>query len=419
MSKIFGVSRFVMDSGERYCLVVDRSTGLPIYYPNLFLVTQLRNKSDAFSTIEAAAWNLVVLLRFLDERNIDLEQRFLKKDFLKIHELDALRDFCQRKWRKLPANITYHPASFSPDEIKDSFGSVSNGTQYARLTTIGNYLNWFSMCLISNLSADVSKQIENMVEGIKGRRPSKKGRNDNAKERSLDDRQLELLFEAIRPVSEFNPYTFDVQRRNRLMILLLYHLGIRGGELLNIRIQDIDFSSCHIDIVRRADEKDDWRPDEPNSKTLGRKLPLGELLVKELHEYITKDRRKVRNAKMHDYLFVTHKEGKTTGYPISKAGYYKVIAVVRAVYPELYELTGHKLRHTWNRLFSEMMDSMDEPPSLELQEKMRSSMNGWKEGSGSAAKYNRRSIEQKGQEAALILQNSVGIRLPEGMVSDG
>lgn len=29
MSKVYGVSRFIMDSGERYCLVVDRSTGLP------------------------------------------------------------------------------------------------------------------------------------------------------------------------------------------------------------------------------------------------------------------------------------------------------------------------------------------------------------------------------------------------------
>ena len=45
----------------------------------------------------AAASNLVVLLRFLDNRGIDLEQRFLTKNFFKPYELDDLRDFAQRK----------------------------------------------------------------------------------------------------------------------------------------------------------------------------------------------------------------------------------------------------------------------------------------------------------------------------------
>ena len=39
----------------------------------------------------AAASNLVVLLRFLDNRGIDLEQRFLTKNFFKPYELDDLR----------------------------------------------------------------------------------------------------------------------------------------------------------------------------------------------------------------------------------------------------------------------------------------------------------------------------------------
>lgn len=88
-----------------------------------------------------------------------------------------------------------------------------------------------------------------------------------------------------------------MQRRNRLMILLLFYLGIRGGELLNIRIQDIDFSANRIRIVRRADEQADSRTNEPNAKTRERLLPLAESLAQELHSYILQDRRKVRNAK--------------------------------------------------------------------------------------------------------------------------
>ncbi|EOV7492883.1 hypothetical protein [Proteus mirabilis] len=47
--------------------------------------------------MSAAASNLIVLLRFLDIRGIDLEQRFLAKNFLKPHELDDLQNFAQCK----------------------------------------------------------------------------------------------------------------------------------------------------------------------------------------------------------------------------------------------------------------------------------------------------------------------------------
>ncbi|MBZ6064259.1 site-specific integrase, partial [Escherichia coli] len=100
MKDNYKVTTFVMDSGERYCMVVDRSSCLPVYYPTLFLTTQIRNRGDAFSTMLAAASNLVVLLRFLDNRGIDLEQRFLTKNFFKPYELDDLRDFAQRKQGK-------------------------------------------------------------------------------------------------------------------------------------------------------------------------------------------------------------------------------------------------------------------------------------------------------------------------------
>ena len=78
-------------------MVVDRSSDLSVYYPNLFLTTQIRNRGDAFSTMLAAASNLVMLLRFVDSRGINLEQRFLTKVFFKPHKLDDLRDFAQHK----------------------------------------------------------------------------------------------------------------------------------------------------------------------------------------------------------------------------------------------------------------------------------------------------------------------------------
>ncbi|MEQ4924266.1 tyrosine-type recombinase/integrase [Proteus hauseri] len=413
MEKNYRVTTFVMDSGERYCMVVDRATGLPMYYPTLFLTTQIRNRGNAFSTKLAAANNLVLLLRFLESRDINLEQRFLTKDFFKPHELDDLRDFAQRKQGRMPSKAFSNP--WLDDELTNI---VDNGTQHSRLTTFANYLRWYAMHILKMSELDVVEQINAMAEQIKMRRPSKQGRNGDLQDKSLSDVQLDALFELIQPRSASNPFSIDVQRRNRLMILLLFYLGIRGGELLNIRIQDIDFSTNRIHIVRRADERADSRTNEPNTKTRDRLLPLAESLVQELHGYITQDRRNVRNAKKNDYLFVTYKRGPTVGNPISKAGYHKIFSVVRAVSPQLYAASGHSLRHTWNRKFSERMDAMDEQVSEERQEQVRSYLMGWRESSGTAATYNKRFIQQKGFEAALALQKANGTRLPEDLKND-
>ncbi len=413
MEKNYRVTTFVMDSGERYCMVVDRVSGLPMYYPTLFLTTQIRNKGNAFSTTLAAANNLVLLLLFLESRDINLEQRFLTKDFFKPHELDDLRDFAQCKQGRMPSKALSNP--WLDDELTNI---VDNGTQHSRLTTFANYLRWYAMHILKMPELDVVEQINAMAEQIKTRRPSKQGRNGDSQDKSLSDVQLDALFELIQPGSASNPFSIDVQRRNRLMILLLFYLGIRGGELLNIRIQDIDFSTNRIHIVRRADERADSRTNEPNAKTRERLLPLAESLVQELHGYITQDRRNVRNAKKNDYLFVTYKRGPTVGNPISKAGYHKIFSVVRAVSPQLYAASGHSLRHTWNRKFSERMDAMDEQVSEERQEQVRSYLMGWREGSGTAATYNKRFIQQKGFEAALALQKANGTRLPEDLKND-
>ncbi len=117
---------------------------------------------------------------------------------------------------------------------------------------------------------------------------------------------------------------------------------------------------------------------------------------------------------------MTYKRGPTVGKPISKAAYHKIFSLVKDVSPQLYAITGHSLRHTWNRKFSERMDAMDGPVNEEeRQEQIRAYLQGWKAGSGTAATYNKRFIQQKGFEAALALQEGNGFaRLPKGIKID-
>jgi integrase len=409
---------FVMESGERYCLLVDDRSGLPLFYPNLYITTQVRNRSLSYSAMESTLGGISVLMRFLDERGESAEKRFQMGKFFQENELDAIRDFCQLKFRS--QTITENPSRlFTFSELCEFDEKVSSETEYVRLTVIAQYVKWLAEH-ITGLSKDRTTfiQIGKMEKGLKSRRPVRKKRNNENDEKGLTKEQLDLLFELFRPNSEFNPFKdVSVRTRNRLIFLMLYHLGLRGGELLNIRIRDIDFGKNQLVIARRADEIEDPRTYQPLVKTLDRRLPMKNTLAKEVHHYIINERKKIKNSAKNDFLFVTHKEGPTQGQPLSRSGYNKVMEIVRKASPSLYNLTGHQLRHSWNEAFSDYMDSMDEPPSQEQQEKMRSYLMGWKEGSGTAAHYNNRFVKRKANEAALKLQDGM-VRLPKGLSNE-
>jgi len=407
---------FVMDTGERYCLLIDSQSDLPLFYPNLYVATQVRNKSLSYSAMGAALSGISVLLRFMDNRNENIEKRFLERKFFNDSELDAIRDFCQLRFQLTPSE----KSSASSLSVSKKFNKkVCSETEYSRLTVIAQYIHWLAgQIATSDQDRTIMLQIKKMEIGLKARRPVKKGRNVHTEEKGLTEFQLGLLFELFRPESAFNPFKDPfVRSRNRLIFLLLYHLGLRGGELLNIRIRDIDFTKNQLVITRRADEKDDSRKYQPLVKTLDRRLPIKETLVQELHYYIIKERKKIPSSNKNDFLFITHKSGPTQGQPLSKSGYKKVIEIVRSTSPSLFNLTGHQLRHTWNEAFSKHMDSMNESPNQEQQEKMRSYLMGWRENSGTASIYNKRFIRSKANEASLKLQDGL-IRLPKGVSNE-
>lgn len=409
------VKNFVMDTGERYCLLVDKSSNLPLYFPNLFVTTQVRNKSLSLSAMNAALNGIKVLIGYLETKNDNLVNRLLAKKFFDTNELDAIRDYCQKKFSTHSSESTV--TSFKKRRYSEE--TVSKETEYNRLTVISQYLEWLSLTLLTeNIDKNTRLRIGKMAKGLKARRPPRKRRNTVKDDKGLTEDQIELVFELFRPESNFNPFKDKaVRKRNRLVFLLLYHLGLRGGELLNIRNKDIYFQKNQIVVARRADEKDDTRKNQPLVKTLDRRLPLKETMIKQIHDYIRNERKSVPNADKHDYLLVTHKSGPTVGQPLSKSGYKKIIEVVRNAAPGLYKLTGHQLRHTWNENFSKLMDEMDKPPSHEKQEKMRSYLMGWMEGSGTSSVYNKRFITENAQESGLELQKG-SIRLPKGMKDD-
>lgn len=132
----------MFENGERSCVIVDE-TGMPLYYPCLFLTTQLRNKSDSASTLANSAGHLGAFLQAMEESQIDLVARMSEGKVLEPHEVESLRGVLQRRLTPKPEGrtvLTY----FSQQEF------ISKGVMHARISVATGYLGWLATLYLRN-----------------------------------------------------------------------------------------------------------------------------------------------------------------------------------------------------------------------------------------------------------------------------
>jgi integrase len=385
--------RFIGADGERYAVLVD-SSGVPLYYPTLFTTWHLRSRSLAANSI-ANALNAIKALHVWEAQvGIDLKSLFSQGELLGEERVRGLSDFLQ---------LALAPGHSGKKVVSITRRAKTVGTSnhYFRLTVVADYLGFLAKRLCPSNRTD--REIELMVASIRAHRPSKPNKSVSDKdEQYLDEAVVEAVEQALRPGSEHNPAKgHAVQVRNALMFMILRLTGVRRGELLNLKIDDVDFAKNTLRVVRRPDSKGDSRAHQPTAKTRPRTFPLAQELIARIHEYVLRYRNKVPGAKKHGYLFVTHKEGPTQGRPLSISAFQKWMLGVASIIEDS-SFHAHALRHHWNYEFSQHCDAMGISPAAE--EKTRSYLMGWEETSGTARTYNKRHIKQKAAEAVLALQ---------------
>ena len=424
MADNYSTKHIIMSDGERCKLLVNANTGIPLYYPTLYITSQIRGGSRSVSTIQSFITSLKVLLRWLDHYSIDIEERFNRKEFLTLQEVESLRDFCKKPLKeKEPKKSNVIALKRIREGARMAMSQktpcVYSHTQYNRMTFIADYLKWLAEILAKERHDRADKNhISAMYKRIKAHRPKKKRRTNRERdEKGLDLKIVEQVMELLKPGHEKNPFCDPgVQVRNALIIAMLRFLGIRRGELLNLRVEDINFVSNEVLIFRRPDSALDPRTYQPLAKTLERTLPINDKMAEKLSQYVTTVRSKFPQARHHPYMFVTHKAGPYQGAPLSNSGFGKLMKEVQGVSEDFGDVHAHSFRHTWNYTFSVLLDNSQEEVSPQREEQMRSYLMGWADGSGTAAVYNRRHIKEKAKEA--ILEHQKGM-IKGGVFRDG
>jgi integrase len=298
---------------------------------------------------------------------------------------------------------------------KSAPAQIDPSTAAIRIHYIRDYLKWLTASRLFAMGpkADAYPALKTSADLVRGvlaeLAPAASNRNAATNRKGYLQNEVDQILAVMHPNSADNPWKGEHAKvRNYLIAKWLTNLGIRRGELLNVRTHDINFQTERVTIERRPDDKRDPRANQPRVKTRGRDLPLGSQLTALTHQYVRSLRAAQGNARKHGYLFVANGSGAPLSLPQLSA----IFSFLRKSRPELpRNLMPHVLgRHTWNTRFSELADERKLSP--EVEKKVRSRAMGWSETSNTAATYTRRHVEREADELISALYVVQGPRSP-------
>ena len=90
------IRTITLANGERLPLPVERASGIPLYKPTLFILTEVRQRNCATATILRTLRELVVFFDFLADHDTHLEERLASGQLLSLREIDALARHCRQ-----------------------------------------------------------------------------------------------------------------------------------------------------------------------------------------------------------------------------------------------------------------------------------------------------------------------------------
>lgn len=413
--KRFKEKTITTPTGESLPLLINSDTGIPDINSTLFILTQVRSKGKAAATIKYTLRNISFFKLLLEKYNMSEEfllKRFEEGRIFHPYELEGIIEDCKFKIDTIIIDITNAKNNelpwmknfslkslekFRSSNFSNQRSFVDKATAGNRLRTIRSYVLWLAEVYLSRTNTNslnfltLKDNVNDFKEKIEARIPTKISNSLIDGKEGLSEEDMNTLLNLINRKSENNPFRGEfLKSRNEVIFVWLIKFGIRKGELLNVKISDIDFRKKQVKILRRADDIADSRTNKPNVKTRSRILAIPDKIMEITEHYILDHRSKIRGAKKNEYLIVSG----TNGDPLGLEAISVMFRRLREKFPTLPDdFTAHTLRHTWNDNFSKIMDKKD--ISEEREQQLRNYQMGWRDGSTMAENYTKRHIREK------------------------
>ena len=323
------------DSGELLPILLD-DDGMPIPLPNEFILSKRHASSN---TLIRNLREIKLLYEWFQIHKIDLHERLIhKKPFTEAEIIGSLVEFLRKDHDKRHKTIKI---AVKPDTFNQ------------RLITIKQFLSWYIEMYIGTLPF-TSNHYQFYVT-YKTRLISLLDRCfinsppiNKSLSKGLSSSEQSNLIKLIKPQKgSQNP----IEYRNYIMVMLMLSFGLRPGELLSLRVEDVQFGGISsIKVHRRPPDVNDKRKPRPQIKRNGRTLSINDkALAKELDIYITKWREELDQRNQTsiewDYL-ILNQDGKPLSLP-SITQYFQILKEKHSKFlPKNF--SPKTLRHTFS-----------------------------------------------------------------------
>lgn len=381
----------VDDNGDRAVLILDER-GLPVDTPCRYLISGLHNSS--YKSMENKANSIVQFLRWAEERKINLLDRFRTGSLFNMTERDSLVRYLSlnQKLSGMDGNVL----SFS--------GYVSAQMLNLKINHVKAYLHFLCELALETkritdpLYVALIPGLERLCKQLdeKKAEPFKKLRV------GLTWNEQKILLKVTHPDDSRNPFKGYTRVRNYLSLMVLLLTGVRISELLALRNQHCKLIGDEPYIEVTQNEDDDPRLNKPEVKTVGREIPITKDIAALIDGYIQGDRKhRGRLARRcPPYLLLnTYKKPA----PWSYSSFKSMLAVLRQRFPELKDVTAHRLRHTFN----ENIDLLFEHMTDVERDKMKKTLCGWSGNSKQPENYSKRATMIRAARSLRELQGTV------------
>lgn len=325
------------ESGDLLPLLLD-SNDMPIPAPNEFIISR---RSLSPNTLVRNLRELSVLYLWLESESIDLELRITSKKFFNEAEIKGgLVEYLKRdhEKRRKVKKIVVTPNTFNQ-----------------RLTTVRQFLSWYIDVVMGAIPLSSSsyeqtlanKQIllEFLDTSFINAPPTNRSQS-----KGLDGREIDFLLTILNPDNK-QAFGRDpaVKYRNYILTSIMLYYGLRPGELLSLRVEDITIGAISsIRVERRQPDPQDTRKPRPQIKRNGRILPIEDPnFAKSIDIYITewRDVLEEKSEQESDYLILSD-----DGEPLSQSSITQFFQLLRKKYSNDLpsHLTAKALRHSFS-----------------------------------------------------------------------